>query len=42
MNGVRTAYGVSRITFIHGDITKPQTLLAACHGMDVVACAVGG
>lgn len=36
-----TAYGVSRVTFIHGDITKPETLWPACHGMDAVVCAAG-
>jgi nucleoside-diphosphate-sugar epimerase len=35
------AYGVSRVTFIHGDITKPETLWPACHGMDAVVCAAG-
>lgn len=35
------AYGSSRVTFIHGDVTKPETLVPPCQGMDAIVCAIG-
>lgn len=31
----------SRVKFIHGDITKKESLILACQGMDAVVCGVG-
>lgn len=33
-------YGSSRVHFIHGNVTKPETLVPACQGMDAVVCTV--
>ncbi|KAG0622491.1 hypothetical protein M758_3G100700 [Ceratodon purpureus] len=35
------AYGSSRVNYVHGDVTKPETLVPACQGMDAVVCTVG-
>ena len=35
------AYGSSRVNFIDGDVTKPETLVPACQGMDAVVCSIG-
>jgi len=35
------AYGSSRVTFVHGDVTKPETLVPACQGMDAIVCTIG-
>ncbi|CAM6085541.1 unnamed protein product [Calypogeia fissa] len=31
----------SKVKFVHGDITKKETLVPACQGVDAVVCAVG-
>lgn len=35
------AYGSSRVTFVQGDVTKPENLVTACQGMDAIVCTVG-
>lgn len=35
------AYGSARVTFVQGDVTKPETLVPACQEMDAIVCTVG-